>query len=640
MGRLYTELAASEGRQSDYVSKAIQFYKEALKLDPSATIIFDELTDLYIQTGRLRDATAQAEDLLKQNPESLDARRMLGRIYTRALGDNSTGKVDENNLKRAIEQYQKITEKDPKDADSWVMLGRLYRVSNNSPEAEKAFNAALKADPDNDDALTQIAVLYAELGDSKRAIEKLQAATSKNPNERTLALLAEQLEQLHDYKAAAEVLRKALEMAPDNGRIARGLAQDLMYSDQLDEALKLFADLSKQEPRDPQLPMYMSEIYRAKRDFAKSRELLAKAKSLGAEGMEVRYQEIKLLEAEGKADQALVALKSILDETAKKNYTEAEMRRREALLEEYGVTSRASEKYPQAVEAFRQIATMYGDSPSGKESVQRATVQVIDTYRQAKDFDSAIREADGALKKYPNERMIHVEHATVLAEQGKIDAAATEIRGLLNGDRDRETLTALAQIYEKGKRFPEMAKALDDAEKLATSNDEKENLFFMRGAMFERMKKFDESEAAFRKVLEINPDNTGALNYLGYMLADRNVRLDEAQTLVKKALDSDPDNGAYLDSMGWVLYRQGKLEEAQGLLQKALDKIGQDPTVHAHLGDVYFKLGKTREAISQWQTSVKEYQTASSADTDPEEVAKVKKKLDDAQGRLAQEKKK
>ncbi|HTS25659.1 MAG TPA: tetratricopeptide repeat protein [Bryobacteraceae bacterium] len=640
MGRLYTELAASEGRQSDYVSKAIQHYKEALKLDPTSPIIFEELTDLYIQTGRLREATTQAEDMLKQNPENLDARRMLGRIYTRALGDNSTGRIDETNLKKAIEQYQKITEKDPKDADSWVMLGRLYRVSNNTPEAEKAFNAALKADPDNDDALTQMAVMYAELGDSKRAIEKLEAATSKAPNERTLALLADQYEQIQDYKAAAEVLKKALEIAPDNGRIARGLAQDLMFSDQLDDALKLYEQLATEEPRDPQLPMHMSEIYRAKHDYAKSREFLSKAKSLGAEGMEVRYQEIKLLEAEGKTEEALTSLKSLLDETQRNKYPEAELRRRASLLEEYGAVSRNAKKYPQAVEAFRQMGALYGDSDAGKDTSSRAMVQVIETYRQAQDFDSAMKEADAALKKYPDERMVKVEHATSLADLNKIDQAATEIRGLLRGDRDRETLIALAQVYEKGKRYQEMAKTLDEVEKLTSTNEDKENLYFMRGAMFERMKKFDESEAAFRKVLELNPDNAEALNYLGYMLADRNVKLDEARQMIKKALDSEPENGAFLDSMGWVCFRQGKLDEAQGLLQKALDKIGQDPTVHAHLGDVYFKLGRTREAITQWQASVHEYQNASPAAADPEELAKVKQKLDEAQVKLAQEKKK
>jgi tetratricopeptide (TPR) repeat protein len=274
------------------------------------------------------------------------------------------------------------------------------------------------------------------------------------------------------------------------------------------------------------------------------------------------------------------------------------------------------------------------------DSAPKSAVQVIETYRQAKDFDSALREADAALKKSPNERLVRVEHARVLADQGKVDAAAAEMRGLLKGDRDRETYLSLAEIYEKAKRFPEMGKALDEAEKLSTSNDEKEGIQFMRGAMYERMKNFDASEAAFRQVLQLNPENAGALNYLGYMLADRNVRLDEASQLVKKALELDPDNGAYLDSMGWVCYRQGKLDDAQRLLQRALEHIGQDPAVFDHLGDVYLKLGKTKEAITQWQASLKAYQTGSPAEADPDEMAKVGKKLDDARVRLAQETKK
>src|ERR1039458_10121417 len=36
MGRLYAELAGAYSNRNDYVSKAIQHYQEALKLDPSA----------------------------------------------------------------------------------------------------------------------------------------------------------------------------------------------------------------------------------------------------------------------------------------------------------------------------------------------------------------------------------------------------------------------------------------------------------------------------------------------------------------------------------------------------------------------------------------------------------------------------
>lgn len=634
MGRLYAELAAADGGKTDYVSKAIEHYQEALKLDPTASVIFEELTDLYIQTNRLRDAVTQADEMLKANPENLDARRMLGRIYTRMVGDSQPGRVPEEYLRKATEQYQKITEKDPKDAESWVMLGRLYRASNKSPESEKAFNQALKVDPDNEDALTGLAMLYADLGDTKAAIEKLKTVTEKSPNDRLLAILADQYEQAHDYKNAAEALRKAYELAPDNGRIARGLAKDLLYSDQYDEALKLYTQLAADEPRDQEFPASIAEIYRAKRDFAKAHEYLDKAKAMNPSNLQVRYEEVKLLETENKTDQAIAALKSMLDDTSRRTYSDSEAGVRATMLEEYGILLRSQEKYPEAIDAFHQLAALGGDR------APRAAVQVIDTYRQQKDYATALKEADSALKKFPDERMIKVEHATVLGEQGKVDQAVSEMRALLKGDHDRDTLLTIAQIYDKAHRYNDETKVLDEAEKLSKSKEDQAAVYFLRGAMYERTKKYDASETAFRKVLDLDPQNAGALNYLGYMLADRDVRLDEAEKLIAKALEIDPENGAYLDSLGWVYYRQGKLDQAEGILIRALDRIGQDPTVHDHLGDVYFKLGKTREAISQWQSSIKEFQSAAAADRDPEEMAKVTRKLDAARVRLAQETKK
>jgi tetratricopeptide (TPR) repeat protein len=208
----------------------------------------------------------------------------------------------------------------------------------------------------------------------------------------------------------------------------------------------------------------------------------------------------------------------------------------------------------------------------------------------------------------------------------------------LNGAHDRETLMALAQLYEQAKRFPEAEKAIDDAEKLATSDDEKVDVYFLRGAVLERQKKYDESEQAFRKALAINPDHAESLNYLGYMLADRNVRLDEAYKMIQKAVELRPNTGAYLDSLGWVYYRQGKLPEAERTLVQAVDLTGQDPTVHDHLGDVYMKLGKTQEAIAQWNASMKGFKEQTASETDPDEVSSVTSKLDAARVKLAQEK--
>jgi hypothetical protein len=61
----------------------------------------------------------------------------------------------------------------------------------------------------------------------------------------------------------------------------------------------------------------------------------------------------------------------------------------------------------------------------------------------------------------------------------------------------------------------------------------------------------------------------------------------------------------------------------------------KDATIHDHLGDVYFKEGKIKEAILQWQSSLKEWNSGPTSEAEPEDVAKVQKKLDTARVRLA-----
>jgi predicted Zn-dependent protease len=261
----------------------------------------------------------------------------------------------------------------------------------------------------------------------------------------------------------------------------------------------------------------------------------------------------------------------------------------------------------------------------------------MDTYRTAKDFKKAAEEADATIKKYPNDRVVRAVRASILADVGRSDEAVSETKKLLDGKNDRETYISLAQIYEKTKNYIEMGKAIDAAEKLSDSKEDKESIAFMRGAMYEKMKNFEGAEAEFRRVLAMNANNSSALNYLGYMLADRNVKLQEAQQLISKALESDPNNGAYLDSLGWVYYRMDRLPEAEAALRRAMERYSKDPTVHDHLGDVFFKEGKLKEAIAQWQSSLKEWDNTSASESDPAEVAKIQRKLENARVRLAKE---
>jgi tetratricopeptide (TPR) repeat protein len=631
LGHLYAELAGAYSNRGDYFSKAVENYKAALKDDPGASFIAEELSDLYIQSGRLRDAVTEAEEALKLNPDDLGSHRVLARIYTRLIGDPQQNRIDESMVHKAIEQYEKIAAKSSRDTESWLMLGKLNKVLQNSVESVKDYKKALEIDPENDEAMTGLAMVYADLGDTKQAADLLRKASEKDPNPRSLAQLANAYEQMKDYALAAETLRRAIDLQPGNTELKKALAQDFLLADQLDDALKIYDELIADDPKDDNSYLRISQIYRQKRDFAKAHEASDKAKEIDPNNPEYQYNDVNLLDAEGKAPEAIKVLKQMIDGTEKKTYTAGEKNTRATLLERLGFLYRGNEQYPKAVEAFRQIVEL--DS----EVAPAAEAQIILTYGQAKDYAKAEAEGEAAQKKFPTDRAIRAARSSVLADEGKTDQAIVEAKKLLNGKNDRETYLTLAQIYEKGKNFTEMAKALDASEKLSTSKEDKENIYFMRGAMFERQKNFTAAEAEFRKALESNPNNAAVLNYLGYMLADRNVRLPEARDLIQRAVDREPGNGAYLDSLGWVYFRLNKLPEAEEQLRKALDQMAKDPTVHEHLGDVYAQEGKLREAIAQWQNSLMQWQNGSPGDREPDEIARVQKKLDEGKVKLARE---
>ncbi|HSW51362.1 MAG TPA: tetratricopeptide repeat protein [Bryobacteraceae bacterium] len=631
MGHLYAELAASYGNRGEYFSRAIEYYKAAMKADPTAAIVSEALAGLYIQAGKVRDAVTEIEDRLKKDPNAIDARRVLARLYARLIGDPQTNRINEEMLKRAIEQYRKIVEIDPKDLDSWLLLGRLFRVSQDSVESEKAFQKALSLEPDNEEALTELALVYSSLGDNRRAIDLLEKVAGRNPNRRTLTTLAGAYEELRDFAGAAQVLRRALELEPDNLELKRGLAQDLLYAGKLDEALQTYTEVAAGDPKDAQTLLRISQIHRRKRDFARAREALEAARKLQPEDIEIRYSEVTLLDEEGKRSEALAAMKQLLASSEKRSYNRGERSSRAALLERLAALYRSDGQYSQAVDAFRQMADL------DQDLAPRASAQVIDTYRQARDFARASEEADAALKKFPTDRMVVVYRALLLADLTKGREAVAEARKLLGGQEDRDGWLTVAQVAERAKDYDEMSKALDAVEKLSVTESDKGTVHFMRGAMHERRKDYAAAEAEFRKALALDPDNAGVLNYLGYMFADRGERLEEALRLISRAVELEPASGAYLDSLGWVYFKMGRLEEAETYLRRSLELVPNDPTIRDHLGDVLARQGKLKEAVAEWQASLNEWEASAPVERDAAEIAKVSKKLEGARLRLAQE---
>ncbi len=114
------------------------------------------------------------------------------------------------------------------------------------------------------------------------------------------------------------------------------------------------------------------------------------------------------------------------------------------------------------------------------------------------------------------------------------------------------------------------------------------------------------AEADLRRILSFDPNNSAALNALGYTLADRTDRHSEALAYIQRALELSPDEGAILDSMGWVQYRLGNPEKAQEYLARAYEQAN-DAEIAAHYGEVLYVNGEVEKAFEVWRKALAEH---------------------------------
>jgi tetratricopeptide (TPR) repeat protein len=229
--------------------------------------------------------------------------------------------------------------------------------------------------------------------------------------------------------------------------------------------------------------------------------------------------------------------------------------------------------------------------------------------------------------------------ALQMADDGKGDQGVDLAKSALKGNaEDRDTYVFLSNIYARLKRWKEAEDALVEADKLAGRPEEKGYVQFAQGALYERQKKYDQAEQAFRQVLKQDPNNGMTLNYLGYMMADHGMHLEEALVMIKRAVELDPQNGAYLDSLGWVYFKLGNFDEAEDNLRRAAEKTPNDATIQDHLGELYAKTGKLKLATVHWERALDEWNKSVAGDVDQQDVSRVQKKLETAKVKLAQQK--
>jgi tetratricopeptide (TPR) repeat protein len=614
-------------------SKAIDEYKLAIAADPTSDFLAAQLVELYTNTGRIKDAVLETQEILKRDPNNVAAHKQLGRIYLRSLGDTQSGQQSESLLHLAIEQYEQIVRLEP-SSDNHLMLGRLYRLNNDMVRAESEFKVAVQMQPASEEAVSNLALLYNEENDYARAVQTLTAVPEEARSAKIYATLGYTYEQQKDYKRAVEAYRKAVDLDHDNLDSLRGLAQNLLNDGQMDAALEQYKVVADADSQDAQTYLRLAEIYRRMGQFDAALDNLKKVESLVPGSLEVPYNTALVYDAQGRFQEAAQKLQALLDQTAKSDasYSAADRANRAIFLERLGNIYHEMSQDQQAVDTYRKMLEL------GDDNASRAFQEIVELYRDDKQYDQALAAAKEASAKLPQDRTLKMVLAAQLADAGQEDAALAQVKSLLKGSPDdHDVYITLTQMYSRMKRWNEAEDALRQADKFIARAEDRDSDNFLWGALYERQKKFDLAEEMFKKVIAADPRNAAALNYLGYMLADRGLRLDEAVGYAQKAVRLEPENGAYLDSLGWAYFKLGNYDMAEQNLRKAGERMGNDGTIQDHLAELYEKKGNLKEAAVHWERALEEWGKAAPADVDSTDVARVQKKLESTKMKLAQQ---
>jgi tetratricopeptide (TPR) repeat protein len=631
MGHIYEQQYEATSN-ADYATKAIDAYKKAYALDPKSPVIGERLAEMYWKAQRTKEAETEAKDILKRDPNDVQSRRLLGRIYLRSLGDVNAGSGQSETANKAIEQFREINRLDPTDTESALWLARLYRLKNEHDKSEQVLRGLLKTDPENEQAVEQLTQLLMDEGKSEEAVKLLEGITEHSATPVLLDLLGDAYTQAHDLPKAETAYRKAAEMDPSELSHQRGLGQTLLAEEKYKEALVVYQKLSDLMPDDSDVYLRIAQIYRELHQLDKAEENLVKARQYAPGSLEVMYNEGMLYESQGRYDDAIRVLTDAVAGIKGQAATMPSRRRSLSILyQQLGQLYRDVQNYQAAIYTFEELGHL------GDEEDRRARMMIMDTYRAAKDLPRALQTGKEAMAKYPADPGIRTSYSLLLGENSQTDEAVKILRAQLHGDTgDRDTYLNIAQVYERGRHYKEAEESARAAEVLPGQPRDNEMVWFLLGAIYERQKLYDKAEEQFKKVLAVNPKNAPVLNYYGYMLGDLGIRLDEAQSLVERALKEEPYNGGYLDSLGWVYFKENRTVDAEATLRKALAREGHDPTIHSHLGDVYAKRGRQDLAASEWEKSLAEWRRSLPADVESDKVAELEKKLSQSKHRVAQ----
>jgi tetratricopeptide (TPR) repeat protein len=483
-------------------------------------------------------AIQEYEAALREDPYSAAMELELAILYQR-----------QGEVKKALAHVEKALKLDPKMQEAYFLLAGLHVGLNQLEEAIQEYERILVLDPENREARLFLATLYAQQHRYPKAIRTIREILRLEPRSVVgyyyLGRFHLEIDQVAEAK---KEFYRVLSMEPKFVPAIFDLAVAMEREKQYSRAIAMYRRVLRYQPNNARAWANIGRVLLILNRYGDAQKAFQKVKALEKNDAAAQFN-IGLICLEQKlAEDAIKELRPLLTNPRYQDRARyyiamalEEKGDRRAACREYRLVDRASEQFIPARLRLAYLHFLLGEKAQAR------------------------RVLDYLQKLAPNREEIYLTESYFFEEENLWDLAINALKGgLTKVDRPAEIYFRLAVLYEK------------------TNNRE-------------------ESIKNIKKVLELNPDNADAQNFLGYSYAETGAHLDEAEELVKAALRAKPESGHIIDSLGWVYYKKGQYDKAVVELERAHKIMPEDGTVAEHLGDAYAQQKRYREALKLYR---------------------------------------
>ena len=436
----------------------------------------------------------------------------------------------------AEKQSLKAVEKRPDDAEARFLLAKSLVGQNHFISAVEHLEKALAIQPDNTaykrllcEVLDQQAQEFMKSEKTDKAITAWKRCMDlKYKPRQTGDNLVEAYKKLSDqmsgkkkFDEAESALREAVSLLPDNTQPSLSLAQFLISTDRLLEAQIVLKGLVEANPKFEEGAIAYANLLRRMGDSRGAMAQIGKVLKI----------------APGNAD-ALVLQKELANEVPA---------------------------------TPRETAT---PTPSGEEP-EKALLERLADLEASGDFEGQAQILDMVLKENPDATWAQMRLASLFERQGNASEALSMIQNYL--ERKPDDFRALLLKARCQQMNGNLEGALSTLSALPPDGDTNVQVNNEIGQIYAKMGKFEDAQANWKKVLEVDPEYPSTLFNIG-QLAMEQAKYSEAKNLFDRALRKEPNNLKFIYFSGINLKQSGKPDEARKAWEEAKAFIsGQDP---------------------------------------------------------------